>query len=278
MTQPSQRDIPLPTQRAVRRRCGFGCVVCGLPLYEYDHLDGWAATGEHDQDRVVLLCDRHHRERTNGLLTVAQVESANQDPFNFRTGVSHPYDLHYAGSECEAVIGSNRFTTADQGYGTLMVPVSIDDIPLVGFVLGDGHLLLHLNLFDDTNRLILQIQNNRLSYVPDTWDIQLTGRQLIVRDAPRRILVDIEFEVPNRIHINRGRFLCNGVEVLVRPDHVLVTNNAALFSGNTVIGGMRGIAIGPHRTPLPAAIALESVSRYQHDPKAAIAWAREMMA
>ena len=38
---PTSRNMPLPIQREVRQRCGFGCVVCGLPLYEYDHLLGW---------------------------------------------------------------------------------------------------------------------------------------------------------------------------------------------------------------------------------------------
>ncbi len=36
--------IPLPIQREVRQRCGFGCVICGLPLYDYDHIIGWAET------------------------------------------------------------------------------------------------------------------------------------------------------------------------------------------------------------------------------------------
>jgi hypothetical protein len=31
----SSRDIPLPIEREVRKRCGFGCVVCGLPLHTY---------------------------------------------------------------------------------------------------------------------------------------------------------------------------------------------------------------------------------------------------
>jgi hypothetical protein len=30
--------IPLPVKRLVRQQCAFGCVLCGLPLYEYDHI------------------------------------------------------------------------------------------------------------------------------------------------------------------------------------------------------------------------------------------------
>lgn len=40
--QPNSRNIPLPIQREVRQRCGFGCVICGMPLYEYEHMEEWA--------------------------------------------------------------------------------------------------------------------------------------------------------------------------------------------------------------------------------------------
>jgi len=38
LEKPTCRNIPLPIQREVRQRCGFGCVICGTLLYEYDHI------------------------------------------------------------------------------------------------------------------------------------------------------------------------------------------------------------------------------------------------
>lgn len=84
------RDIPLPVARVVRQRCGFGCVLCGLPLYEYDHLAGFANVQRHEAEEITLLCDRHHREVTAGLLPRNEVIAANGAPFNHRTGVSKP--------------------------------------------------------------------------------------------------------------------------------------------------------------------------------------------
>ena len=120
---PPREDIPLPMQRKVRQRCGFGCVICGLPLYEYDHIFGWADTREHMAEEITLLCDKHHREKTSGLLPVEMVIEANSSPHNLRSGVSKPYDLHFSGSECEISIGGNRFTARDQGYDTLITPI-----------------------------------------------------------------------------------------------------------------------------------------------------------
>ena len=148
-------------QREIRQRCGFGCVVCGLPLYDYDHLRGWANVHDHVASEITPLCDRHHREKGAGLLTAAAVETANQNPHNLRGGVSKPYDLHYSGDECEVTIGGNSFSATNAEYGTVLLPVSVHDTPLLAFVLGDGHLMLCLNLFDEYNQLVLQIKNRR---------------------------------------------------------------------------------------------------------------------
>jgi hypothetical protein len=60
-------------------------------------------------EEITLLCDMHHREKTNGLLPLDHVVAANREPFNLRRGVSKPYNLHYSGTGCETIIGSNRF-------------------------------------------------------------------------------------------------------------------------------------------------------------------------
>src|ERR1022692_5207625 len=151
MTEPpavGPRDIPDPIKRTVRQRCGFGCVLCGIPLYEYDHLLGWANVHRHVAEEITLLCDRHHRERTNGLLPDADVAAANADPFNLRAGVTPAYDLHYSGTECVVALGDNTFTVKDQGRDTVLVPVIIDGLAPIVFSMVDGHLLLTVTLFD----------------------------------------------------------------------------------------------------------------------------------
>jgi hypothetical protein len=245
----NSRNIPLPIQREVRKRCGFGCVICGLPLYEYDHIWGWADAKEHVAEEITLLCDQHHREKTSGLLPVETVTEANNNPHNRRSGVSKPYALHFSGSECEISIGGNRFTAQDQGYGTLITPIVVDQIPLIAFALGDGHLLLNLLVFDEFNDLVLAIGGNQLQYSTRPWDIQLTGHNLVIREASRKFLIDIFFDPPNGVRLERGRFLLNGVELLIRPDYVAVANLGGRIMGSVGINCQVGIVIGPHRQP-----------------------------
>lgn len=268
-------EIPLPMKRAVRQRCGFGCVVCGMPLYEYEHLLGWAEVKRHVAAEITLLCDQHHREKTSGLLPADAVAAANSQPFNLRMGVSKPYDLHYSGSFCEAIVGGNSFTTTDAGYGTSMAAIVIDGTPMLGFVLADGHLLLHMNLFSETNELVLSIRNNELVYSVSPWDVRLVGRRLEIREASGQFLVDISFEPPNVVRVTRGRFLYNGVEIVLDPNYALITNNRTLISECSDVNCVAGLVIGPTDDGLlPCMFRVPEVSRYSLERREeATAWA-----
>jgi trigger factor len=222
-----------------------------------------------------LLCDKHHREKTAGLLPPTEVKAANAAPHNLRNGVSKPYDLHFNGDAAEIHIGGNRFTCKNAGYGTAMAPLLVDGIALVGAVIGDDHLLLNLAVFDEFNNEILHIKNNQLLYKPDPWDIQLVGTTLTVREAQRKILIEIEFRPPNRLDIVRGRFLCNGVEILVRPEHILVTNNNTFISGCSCINSFGGLIIGRRSTSASGFMLIADVPRYFGDRQETIRFEKE---
>lgn len=274
----NSRNIPLPIQREVRQRCGFGCVVCGMPLYEYEHLAEWALVHRHVADEITLLCDQHHREKTGGLLPKALVNEANADPYNLRVGTSKPYLLHFSGKTAEVVIGSNTFTCEDQGYGTAMVPLSIDGVALLAFLLADGHLLLNVVVFDECNVPVLHIKNNQLYYSSIPWDIQLVGTTLTIREAHRKILLEVEFQPPNKITVNRGRFLRNGIEVLVRPENIFITNNSCYVSDCHAHNCYGGLILGHHEKPIAGFMTIEGVQRYLGDKSAALQFEKECKA
>lgn len=273
----NSRNIPLPVQREVRQRCGFGCVICGMPLYEYEHMEEWAEVKRHVADEITLLCDQHHREKTGGLLPKENVRQANENPYNLREGVSKPYNLHFSGKEAFIEIGGNSFTCQDTGYGTAMAPISVDGTPLIGLILADGHFLLNVVIFDEFNTPILNIRNNQLFYSTAPWDIQLRGTSLTVRETHRKILIEIDFQPPNKVVINRGRFLRNGVEILVRPTNILITNNAMVLSNCQAHNCYGGLIIGHHEKPIGGFMALGSIPRYLGDRKEALKFEKECM-
>ncbi len=275
--KPNSRNIPLPIQREVRQRCGFGCVICGMPLYEYEHMEEWALVRRHVADEITLLCDHHHREKTNGLLPKEVVRKANENPFNLHEGISKPYLLHFAGDEAIVEIGGNTFSCKDQGYGTAMIPISVDGTPLIGLILADGHFLLNLVIFNEYNSPVLHIKNNQLIFKPVAWDIQLVGTVLTVRENHRKILIEIEFCPPNKVIFKRGRFLRNGVEILVRPSNILITNNSTIIKGCSAINCFGGLIIGHHEKPIGGFFALDGISRYLGSNKEALKFEKESL-
>jgi hypothetical protein len=248
--------------------------MCGLPLFEFEHLKGWANVQRHVAEEITLLCDRHHREKTSGLLPLADVEVADADPFNRRSGASTPYDLHFSGTHCELVIGSNTAVVDQLPEGGGMCALMIDGVSLAHFRLSEGRLLLSFLLFDEANRLILRVIDNELIYSIDTWDIELVGTNLVLRQAARQIYADILFEPKaGRVSVTRGRFLFNGVEVLVTPDYALIVNNRSLFSRNSMVNCQFGLVLGEMEQEFGSAVRFQGIPRYFGDRAAAKAWA-----
>lgn len=251
--------IPQPVKRAVRQRCGFGCVICGLPLYEYDHLIAFAEVGEHDPQNLVLLCDSHHREKTSGLLPAEKVVTANQAPRNLETGESHPFGMHYEGREGELRIGGNQFVSGYLSTGSTLVAVMVDDTPIVGFSFEDGRLLLMVQLFNEANELLVQIAESELVYSTSPWDVEFVGRRLTVRHGPGDIFVSMTFEPPTCVVVDRGRLWRNGVELQIAPTGLQIGGLTMSDCGTT--GCDIGVAVGENGLAATTGIAIPSPLR-----------------
>jgi hypothetical protein len=248
-TSDQRPPIPDPMKREVRQRCGFGCVICGLPLYTYEHILGWANIHRHVASELTLLCDQHQRESTNKLLPREQIIHADKDPYNLREGVSKPYTLHYSGPICIIDLGNNVFSARDDGSNPEFIAFAIDEETIIGFRLDNGHWLLNLNAYDKNDNLILHIADNELIYSVSPWDIELVGRNLIIREAQRKILVDILFEPPSQIKIQRGHFFHNGIEVEIKPDCLYVVNSRYRLA-NISGAGLNGLNLGIQKSKI----------------------------
>jgi trigger factor len=164
------------------------------------------------------------------------------------------------------VVGGNTFTSSALEFAAGVV---IDQRAMVGFRLEDGHYLLTVALFDESNEPIVQIKDNWLAYSVEPWDIEFVGSKLTIRSGYRKIFIEILFEVPDKITLIRGRLLLNGVELYIRPTFIYVINSRQLIdhysSDNVTVGLNLGeplnVNVGVHLGNLP---------RYNIDREAAI--------
>ncbi|MCU5414773.1 HNH endonuclease [Bacillus wiedmannii] len=257
------RTIPQPIQREVRQRCGFGCVICGFPIFDYDHMKEWSKVKEHVAEDITLLCPEHHRAVTQGILPRQAVIEANLNPFNLRQGHSTPMGFYYKGDSCEFLIGGNRFTMdSPEGEIKQLIPIMVDGIPLLSFILVNGQLLLSANLFDENNQEILLIVENQIVYSTEPWDIQMVGKTLTIREKARKILVNITFETPNKVIIDKARLLCNGVEILIKEDIMFVSDERCQMIGFHSRNYQGGVVIGRNPHPINCGVKIPQVNRY----------------
>jgi hypothetical protein len=269
MTMEQRPSIPPAIKREVRQRCGFGCVICGMPLYEYEHMLEWAEVKRHVANEITLLCRQHHGEKTDGLLPKEIVMEANNNPFNLRSGVSKNHFLHYSGKNVRLVLANSIFQFNDLPENASFAPLVVDGLAVVGFRVECGKLLLQFIAFNEFNVPVLQIVDSELVYRTEQWDIEWVGQKLTVREAHKKILLQLIFEPPHTIRIAKGRILLNGIELLIGKDYLFCSNNSGFFSdiGTTNCG--IGLSIGDPVPQSGAGMVFSGIPRYGFDRKEA---------
>lgn len=224
--------IPKDIKREVRQRCGFGCVICGNPFYEYDHMYEWAKYKRHVASEITLLCKEHHGEKTSGRMPHFVVNEANKSPFNLRNKYSPYKFLYYSGNKATIKMGGTEFTITDDGTGAFFEAIKIGDFSLMTIKLQDNHFLLSIYLCDIYNNPIFIIEENNFKYALGYWDIEFTGTRIIIRQASRDIFIKINFQTPNIVNIESGKFYYNGNKFYITKKGIEINE---FFSLNNII-------------------------------------------
>jgi hypothetical protein len=221
---PIPRKIPEEVKRTVRQRCGFGCVACGMPLYQYEHMLEFATVQRHVAEEITLLCPNHHDEKTRGRIPADQVRQWDASPFNVGTETSKPHPLYFSGNSCTFILGSVSIRNEMQELHPHFRAITIDGHELLGFRFDGGRLLLNLSLYDQQDRPLVQVESSELIYRTDHWDVEWVGQTLTVRRARKQPTIEIDFVVPDRVVIRRAQFRHRGIEFCVEPTFAVLTN------------------------------------------------------
>ena len=262
-------EIPNEIKREVRKRCGFGCVICGSPVYEYDHIVEWSKTRQHKADELTLLCHKHHGEKTKKILPNNKVKASNDHPYNIEKGKSSPQSLYYDGNHFKLKLGDSISSFSDLKDGQTFSPFLIDGQPVVSFTNDKGHILLNLELKDDCGEVIIKIKDSELVYSTEFWDVEWVGKVLTIREGFRDILLELEFSPPSMISINRGTLRHNGVEIEIGREFVYCLNNRSFLLDCGVHGYGYGFALGDPVPDGPCGIVFSGIPRPVQDREGA---------
>lgn len=245
MTRP---PIPAAIRLALRKRCGFGCVMCGSPVFDYEHVDGFEVTG-HDVDRMTLLCPFHHREKTAGRLPVDIVRAADAAPFNVGAKLTAGHPLYFRGAAARVLLGNAALGTkpVDGVGGEYACGIIVDGAVAVGFRFSDGHLRLDLELRDINNRTMIRIVDGELRLAVSNWDVKFEGRKLQIRSGAGQIMLEMVLNAPDEVHITAAKTYFNHVPIFAGKYAALgglevwefVIADLTIENGSIVIGEPR---------------------------------------
>jgi hypothetical protein len=184
-------DLTEDIRRTVRRRCGFGCVVCGSVPYHYDHFDPpFSEAREHRAEGITLLCARCHDLVSRRVWSREKVRKHDRSPFGKK---ERPHLLLDLQPPARLVIGTIVF----EGDGRLL---TVGGVPLISLHSLDGEgVLLSAEFRDADGNQTISVRNNELLFCQQSWDITVRGSRVRVHRAPRDVIFDAILLPPNAI-------------------------------------------------------------------------------
>jgi hypothetical protein len=192
------RDIPSDVKRRVRRRCGFGCVVCGSAIHTFEHFDPpFRDATAHHEEGITLLCGSHQLESSKGLLSLESIREANANPCCHQRGyAAHVLDL--GNERPRLLIGGSDVTDCGSG-------LAFNDCWLLRVREPEEHSKrwrLSARFSDRNGNLACEIRDNELILPARAFDIEQTARTLVV-GREQDVVLELELLPPTTLAINR---------------------------------------------------------------------------
>lgn len=207
------RNIPDPVMRELRQACGYGCVICGCAIYQYEHVDPvFTEAKEHNPKRMALLCGSCHDKKTRGLLSKDTVMRARRSPVAKRKGFSS-LSLDVAPDSMVAVkIGQTEF----HGLRNILI---VDNETILSVSPPESRGTpprIDAAFYDRSNKLVARIVENEWRGELTAFDIETKGCMIKVRSKPRGIDLVLRVVPPHGIVLEQLRMCRNGKTIAGR--------------------------------------------------------------
>lgn len=228
------RTVPAQVARQLRQEAGFGCCVCGNPVFEYHHLVRWADDQHFRAEDMMVLCPNHHDMATKGAMPEAVQREYKSLPRNIRDKRARG-KLEVYQDYCAIKLGT--MTLVNEGPF-----LQIDGNDVLVCYLSDRKLELSLKLYDEDDHLLVEIERNEwVSGDPLPWDIQGEYQRLAIREKARKISLSLDLtRTPAELRAQfwyHGKYItCDPLKIQIGPNPAKVSvSNFALVGGSISI-------------------------------------------
>ncbi|WP_139026526.1 HNH endonuclease [Achromobacter arsenitoxydans] len=193
------RTIPSETKREVRQRCGFGCVVCGNAIVEYEHFEPeFKDAKKHDATGIILLCTACHGRKTRRLLSKETIREHIAAPASREQGfASDVFDTN--GEHPRVTLGdieAFEVETLLKIEGERVLWVEPPEQPGSPF-------RLNAHFKTKGGSTLFQITDNEWKAPSDNWDVQMEANRITIRAARGEIALVLRTVPPDALHVER---------------------------------------------------------------------------
>ena len=217
------RDIPAAISKQVRRRCKFGCVVCGLAIRTYEHIDPpFSDARVHDPTKITLLCGHHQLESSKGLLSKKSIQEFDANPMGSRRGyVDSIFDL--GGKIPSLVLGANKLNLKPSQV------FSINGLPILKIERPERRSrkwCLSGIFYGEKIQILCYIDRNELRLLAHNYDIVQIAKRFCISNIKGDRIFELKINPPDELIVKFMKLVLDGDEVIVDGNTVTFTNAA----------------------------------------------------
>jgi len=237
------RVIPAETKLLIRQKSKFGCVICRLAIFTYEHINPvFVEAKEHDAENMCILCPNHQADATSGVLPKIEIAKAYKrvqaDTNTIEPSRNGFFDLF--GSKTIIQIGASLFT----GFTSI---INVDGNNFLSFKkntdTGSGFQISG-KFLDDTGNELFRIENNEWVGNSKNWDINIVGTKLTIRRQKGDILFSVKkYPDLNKIDITHLNMWALPFHIKTEKDKLLVGQHD-LHNKQYVYYGLNGSYLG----------------------------------
>lgn len=156
-------------KRQIREDSGFGCALCGLIPFDYEHIEPeFPNAHSHDPNCMTLLCGGCHAQVTRGWIPKDKVWEAKRNPKCLQQGFNSQI-LSPGKTIPDIIIGNTLFVDCPQPILVAGEPVITFDYPEKG----DNKISITGNFYDAYGKKIATISNNEWRGLTSNVDINV---------------------------------------------------------------------------------------------------------
>ncbi|QEU31503.1 HNH endonuclease [Pseudomonas luteola] len=236
------REIPSDIKRTVRQRCGFGCVICGMGIVQYEHVDPeFKDARTHEPDGIALLCPQCHAKVTTRMWSKARVKLAMKSPKCKQVGFAREF--------FDFVDGHPSLQFGGLLLSNCPIPIQVQGNSLFSIKppeVSDGPFLFSGLFTDSLGNITLVIEDNEWKAFSSSWDVEVKGPKITIREAKRIIHLILRAEQPSTIFVEKLNMSLGGYKFEANKEQLTIIDSKGnkLNIGSSIFDNCRvGLSI-----------------------------------